>query len=63
MKSSTVVLEVIGHPIKQSFSIEHAERLLSVHNSGWKLPENSKYSYSSTHGIKYISNKRAPKEV
>lgn len=63
MKNNSVVLEMVGHPIKDTFSVEHAERILSQPNSGWQLPTNSKYSYSNVHGIKYISNKRVVKEV
>lgn len=50
-KSTRVLLIVPDQGMKQEFSFEHAERLLSMKkNGGWTLPEDSKYQFTD-HGL------------
>lgn len=42
----------------RAFSISHAERLLRIRDSGWKLPEDSNFEFDKQHGLRYKSNKR-----
>ena len=44
--------------IKESFEINHAERILSMaNNGGWKLPTGSKYTFDKN-GLTIKRNKR-----
>jgi len=52
----TVELQV--GKIKESFEINHAERILSMtNNGGWKLPTDSNYTYDNN-GLTVKSNKK-----
>jgi len=42
---------------RRTFSIEHAERLFGIPNSGWQLPADSKFIYSKENGFTGKSNK------
>lgn len=42
-KRTTVVLSADG--ITREFEFSHAERLLRMPNSGWRLPESSKFEF------------------
>lgn len=59
--SKPVTLVVPEHNMEQSFSVEHAERLLRMkNNGGWQLPEKSKYTFDSKNGIRIKSTKKEP---
>jgi len=47
--SVTLVAPSIG--ARQSFSIDHAERLLRMPNGSWTLPVDSDYEYNPTTGL------------
>ena len=51
MLPSSVTLLAPSAGIQQSFSIDHAERLLRMPNSGWELPADSDYEYSLATGL------------
>lgn len=51
MLPSSVTLMAPSAGTRQSFSIDHAERLLRMPNSGWELPADSEYEYSPTTGL------------
>lgn len=51
MHSSSVTLIALPAGIQQSFSIDHAERLLRMPNSGWELPKDSDYEYDRVTGL------------
>lgn len=55
---TVVELVVPSYNIRRAFSIEHAERLLSLgkNNGGWVLPEDSEFVYTLKDGIKRKSN-------
>lgn len=58
-KQKTVVL-VTPSGIKQSFSIQHAERLLDLGpalNGGWTIDPNSEYYYDEENGIRLKTDK------
>ena len=58
-KAPTVKLVVEKHDMSQEFSISHAERLLDMGeylNGGWKLPEDSNYTYDEENGLRLKSN-------
>lgn len=62
-KETIVELEVNGK--RQSFSIEHATRLLNMgsSNGGWHLPADSKFRYDKEkHDIRRKSNTRDSEE-
>ena len=49
-KGETIELE--AGELKQSFELEHAERILKMpNNGGWKLPEGSKFKFDEKNGI------------
>lgn len=48
---------------RRSFSIEHAERLLGIPNSGWLVPADSKFEYTAQNGITRKSNKGTTAEA
>lgn len=59
-KEQTVTLVVPKYNIKESFGIQHAERLLDMGtniNGGWELPEDSNYLYDEENGLRVKSNK------
>lgn len=59
-KEPTVTLVVSKYNIEQSFSVQHAERLLDMGaelNGGWELPEDSKYTYDEENGLRIKSDK------
>lgn len=52
-KSRTMVELETKDGVRQSFALEHAERILSMGtfgNGGWRLPVNSKYIYDEENG-------------
>jgi len=51
MLPTSVTLVALPAGIQQSFSIDHAERLLRMPNSGWELPANSDYEYDRVTGL------------
>lgn len=51
MHSSLVNLVALSAGIQRSFSIDHAERLLRMPNSGWELPKDSDYEYDRVTGL------------
>ena len=58
-KAPTVKLVVEKHNMSQEFSISHAERLLDMGeylNGGWKLSEDSNYTYDEENGLRLKSN-------
>lgn len=62
--STRVTLEVTEHKMSQSFEITHAERLLKMkNNGGWKLPEDSKYTFDLKNGIRIKSTKKEPEST
>ena len=42
-KVTKVALATVNEGAIQEFDIDHAERILAIKNSGWKLPENSQF--------------------
>lgn len=44
---------------EQEFSIEHAERLLSIKDCGWQIKDNDKYEYIKGYGIRVRTNKKS----
>ena len=51
MHLTSVTLVALSTGIKKSFSIDHAERLLRMPNSGWELPKDSDYEYDRVTGL------------
>lgn len=51
MHLTSVTLVALPAGIQQSFSIDHAERLLRMPNSGWELPKDSDYEYDRVTGL------------
>lgn len=52
MNPSFITLVSLSAGIQQSFSIDHAERLLRMPNSGWELPKDSGYEYDRITGLR-----------
>lgn len=52
MHPSFVILVALAAGIQQSFSVDHAERLLRMPNSGWELPKDSDYEYDRVTGLR-----------
>ncbi len=52
MRPTSVTLVALSAGIQQSFSIDHAERLLRMPNSGWELPKDSDYEYDHVTGLR-----------
>lgn len=52
MRFTSVTLVALSAGIQQSFSIDHAERLLRMPNSGWELPKDSDYEYDHVTGLR-----------
>ena len=42
-KVTRVALATVNEGIEMDFDIDHAERILAIHNSGWMLPKGSDY--------------------
>lgn len=54
---TTIELIVPAYNMRRDFEIEHAKRLLLLHdNGGWVLPENSKYIFDGEFKLKTESN-------
>lgn len=51
MHLTSVNLVALSAGIQRSFSIDHAERLLRMPNSGWELPKDSDYEYDRVTGL------------
>ena len=52
MNPSFITLVSLSAGVQQSFSIDHAERLLRMPNSGWELPKDSDYEYDHITGLR-----------
>lgn len=46
-KTTSLNLLLIASGVEVPFEFSHAERLLNMKNSGWALPENSKYLFEN----------------
>ena len=46
-KVTRVALATRNEGAVREFAIDHAERILAMKNSGWRLPDNSEYEYSN----------------
>lgn len=58
-KFTTVELENTAANNRQTFEINHAERLLRMpNNGGWQLPEDSPYYFDVKNGIGYKQTKK-----
>lgn len=57
VSSVTLIAPSLNHEAR-SFSIAHAERLLRARDSGWVLPEDSKFEFDKEHGLRVRANKR-----
>ena len=44
-KVTRVALATVKEGARQQFDIDHAERILSIPNSGWELPKDSEFEY------------------
>lgn len=44
-KVTRVTLATVREGAKQDFSIDHAERILAIRNSGWELPKDSEFVF------------------
>ena len=51
MHTTSVTLVALSTGIQKSFSIDHAERLFRMPNSGWGLPKDSDYEYDRVTGL------------
>ena len=58
MRITSVTLVAITAGIQRSFSIDHAERLLRMPNSGWELPKDSDYEYDRVTGLRKKKTQR-----
>lgn len=59
-KEQAVVLVVPKYNIRQTFGIQHAERLLDMGtaiNGGWELPKDSNYTYDEENGLRVKPDK------
>ena len=52
MHTTSVTLVAPSAGIQKSFSIDHAERILRMPNSGWELPKDSDYEYDRVTGLR-----------
>lgn len=59
-KKTIVQLERIDNGMIADFEVAHAERLLHLINSGWRLPKNSQYEYIDD-AIRIKRNKKEDK--
>lgn len=59
-KFTNVELETLDSSRRQTFEINHAERILRIRESGWRLPSDSNY-YLDDNGIGYKESKRGSK--
>ena len=58
-KFTEVELENTAANSRQTFEINHAERLLRMpNNGGWQLPEDSPYYFDLKNGIGYKQTKK-----
>ena len=58
-KFTEVELENTAANTKQTFEINHAERILRMpNNGGWQLPQNSPYYFDTKNGIGYKQNQK-----
>lgn len=58
-KFTEVELENTAANSRQTFEINHAERLLRMpNNGGWQLPEDSPYYFDTKNGIGYKQTKK-----
>ena len=58
-KFTEVELENTAANSRQTFEINHAERLLRMpNNGGWQLPEDSPYYFDAKNGIGYKQTKK-----
>ena len=44
-KVTRVALATVKEGARELFNIDHAERILAMKNSGWKIPEDSEFEY------------------
>lgn len=44
-KVTRVALATVKEGARELFDIDHAERILAMKNSGWKIPEDSEFEY------------------
>ena len=59
VKFTEVELENTAANSRQTFEINHAERLLRMpNNGGWQLPEDSPYYFEPRNGIGYKQTKK-----
>ena len=58
MNPSFITLVSLSAGIQQSFSVDHAERLLRMPNSGWELPKDSDYEYDRVTGLRKKKTQR-----
>ena len=59
-KFTEVELENTAANSRQTFEINHAERLLRMpNNGGWQLPKDSDFKFTNDNGIEYKRNKKA----
>lgn len=58
-KRTTIILSADG--ITREFEFSHAERLLRMPNSGWRLPETSKYEFVGN-AIRHRQHKKGNNE-
>lgn len=56
-KVTKVALERECDKVTQEFEISHAERILKMKQSGWRLPKTSKYKFDLNNGITIKRNK------
>ena len=58
-KFTEVELENTAANSRQTFEINHAERLLRMpNNGGWQLPEKTPFEFSKENGIRYKTHKK-----
>ena len=46
-KVTKVALATVNEGAVREFDIEHAERILAIRDSGWRLPEDSQFVYDN----------------
>lgn len=57
-RTKQILLVSLSLNKEQAFSIEHAERLLALKDSGWEIKDKDKFEFDIEHGIRIRANKR-----
>lgn len=59
MAAKTTKVTLVANGVAQDFEFSHAERLLRMpRNGGWHLPDESKYEFDVTYGLRCKQDKK-----